>query len=121
VEARRARFSPDGKTLAVADDGWDISLWDLASPIPVRRAVLRGHQLQGWSGILRSFAFSPDGSRLASTAQDRRLILWDTASGALLRQWQLPVEPGQVAFAPDGRHVATGNSNGTIYLFRVGR
>jgi WD40 repeat protein len=121
VEARLVLFSPDGKTLAVTDDGWDISLWDLGSPVPMRRAVLRGHQLPGWSGILRSFAFSPDGSRLASTAQDRRLIVWSTAGGELLRQWQLPVEPSHVAFAPDGRHVATGNSNGTIYLFRVGK
>jgi WD40 repeat protein len=119
--ARHVLFSPDGKTLAVSDDNYDVYLWDLSSPIPVRRATLKGHQLQGWSGIHRSFAFSPDGSRLASTAQDRRLILWDTWTGALVRQWQLPVEPSQVAFTADGRHVATGNRDGTIYVFRVGR
>jgi WD40 repeat protein len=121
AEARHVLFSPDGKTLAVAGDGQEIYLWDLSSPLPVRRAVLRGHQLPGWSGIIRSLAFSPDGRLLASTAQDRRLILWDATSGTQRQQWQLPVEPKCVAFAADSRHVATGNSNGTVYVFRVGR
>jgi WD40 repeat protein len=122
ARASHVLFSPDGKTLAAAeDDSPGIHLWDLSCPLPMRRAVLRGHERPGWSGVVKSFAFSPDGGRLASTGMDRRLILWDAATGEKRREWLLGVEPRCVAFSPDGRHVATGNSDGTAYVLRVGR
>jgi WD40 repeat protein len=122
ARARLVLFSPDGRTLAAAGDNrWEIHLWDLSCPLPMRRAVLRGHERPGWSGVVKSFAFSPDGGRLASTGMDRRLILWDAATGQKRREWLLGVEPRGVAFSPDGRHVATGNSDGTAYVLRVGR
>jgi len=118
VEARHVAFAPDGKTLAYNGDDWAIHLWDLTSPVPVTRATLEGHKLPGWSGVVRDFAFSADGRRLVSGGQDRRVIVWDAASGQKLHEWKMPAEVNAVALAPDGRHVAIGNWNGTIYLVR---
>jgi WD40 repeat protein len=117
--AKHVVFSPDGKRLIFSDQEWNIHLWDLTSPIPVERLVLRGHELGGWSGILRALALSPDGRMLASSAQDKRVIVWDTTAGKKLHEWQLPGEVTALAFATDGRHLASGNRNGTIYILRI--
>jgi WD40 repeat protein len=47
VPARAVAFSPDGRTLAFGDDGWDVHLWDLTGPLPTELALLRGHELPG--------------------------------------------------------------------------
>jgi WD40 repeat protein len=119
VPARHVAFAPDGKTLAFDDGDWDIHLWDLTGPMPADRAVLRGHNLPGWAGIVHGIAFSPDGSLLASAGQDCRLIVWDSTSARKLHEWKLPGDTSSVAFAPDGRHLACGNANGTAYILRL--
>jgi eukaryotic-like serine/threonine-protein kinase len=76
-------FSPDGKSLAVAEANrsfffWDtpappsVKVWDLAS----RRLVAR---LNGHVGDVRAVAFSPDGKTLASGSDDGSMRLWKTA------------------------------------------
>jgi WD40 repeat protein len=120
VAARDVAFSPDGKTLAFNDGEWDVHLWDLTGPLPRERVALRGHSLPGWAGIVHAIAFSPDGGQLASVGQDRRLIVWETAHGEKRREWILPGQARSVAFAPDGRHLACGNFNGTVYVLRLG-
>ena len=50
---------------------------------------------------------------------DSFLILWDPATGNRLKEWQLPGPIGKVLFSPDGKHLATGNGNGTIYILRL--
>jgi WD40 repeat protein len=61
----------------------------------------------------------PNGTMIASASDDHRVILWETDSGKNRHEWLLPGPVHCVAFAPDGRHLATGNSNGTIYIFRL--
>jgi ribonuclease J len=36
-----------------------------------------------------------------------------------LREWKLPGGVWRAAFAPDGRHLATVNRNGTLYILRL--
>lgn len=105
-------FSPDGKTLAAGDWSAKIRLWNLDEPQPKEQAVLEGPQ-----AATLSLAFAPDGKTLACSAYG--VQLWDFAARTKLRGWQLPGQVGSVAFAPDGRHLATGNSNGTIYILRL--
>jgi WD40 repeat protein len=99
-------FSPDGLTLACAgarDRG--VALWDLVAR--ESRVVLGG---QG--GTVTSIAFSPDGELLASVTNSGSLFVWsldDPRSPVRSEKWNRAQAhtPGQVAFSPDGRWVAT--------------
>jgi hypothetical protein len=51
------------------------------------------------------------------------LVLWDAVGRKhhQQRRWQqLPGAVLSLAFAPDGRHLITANSNGTAYVLRLG-
>jgi len=104
-------FSPDGKTLASAGNGFDahnrpipgeIKLWDTVNG--QERATLKGHK-----DFVTSVAFSPDGKTLASASQDGTIKLWDAVSGQ--EQATLKGHTGEVyavAFSPDGKTLASG-------------
>ena len=51
--------------------------------------------------------------------RDGGVILWDGQSGERLRAWRLPGAVNAVAWAPDSRHLALANGNGTIYILRL--
>jgi hypothetical protein len=68
---------------------------------------------------IRFLVFLPDGKSLLSGSEGGELVWWDVPSEARLRRWQLPGRINGLACAADGRHVAIGNSNGTIYGFRL--
>ena len=110
--------SPDGKTVAsIAQDGV-IRLWDV--PRKRERLVLRGHIAPAWG-----LSFSPNGERLVSASFNGQVIVWDTTATevlpAKLHEWQLPGGVMRVSFAPDNRHVATLNDNGTTWIMRLPR
>jgi WD40 repeat protein len=69
--------------------------------------ILKGHDS---AKPVRSLAFAPDGTRLASSARDYRTFLWDLSTG----KHQAIDEDNSytVAFAPDGKQVATGRGSG---------
>ncbi|MFJ2555335.1 MULTISPECIES: hypothetical protein [unclassified Streptomyces] len=70
-----AAFSPDGRRLAMADQGGRVTLWD--GDGRRRLAVLT----PGVSGLARtSLAFSPDSRTVAVGGPDGSLRLWDTSS-----------------------------------------
>jgi formylglycine-generating enzyme required for sulfatase activity len=47
------------------------------------------------------------------------LLLWDIPGSKLRKELVLPDHANDIAFAADGRHIATANANGTVYLFRL--
>jgi WD40 repeat protein len=123
-------FSPDGQMLASGGCGkgnnlscvqGEIILWDVASRLPIGRP-LRGH-----SGVVNSVAFSPDGKTLASGSADGTVILWNVSTelntGVASRQpigQPLSGRSGSVqsvAFSPDGKTLASGNTDGTLILW----
>jgi RNA polymerase sigma factor (sigma-70 family) len=65
-------FSPDGRTLATADMGGAVRLWELPSCREIGR--LEGHR--GW---VQTVAFSPDGTRLVSGGLDTTGLVWDVS------------------------------------------
>jgi hypothetical protein len=116
-------FAPDGQTLASC--GMEtVRLWDVAAQAEQTYSPLMGHG----PGV-SSVAFSPDGQALASVDRvpdgglvptEYRLIWWDVASRTKRREWTLPKGGLRcVKFAADGRHLAVGGMNGTLYLLRV--
>jgi dipeptidyl aminopeptidase/acylaminoacyl peptidase len=107
-----ADFSPDGKLLAVASFFGDgtVRIWDLASRREVAQ-VTPGNRAR----------FSPDGRLLAAGAGGT-VRLWDVATWqqvATLRRRTDAVR--SLAFAPDSRTLAVGESEGTLRLWDVVR
>jgi WD40 repeat protein len=104
-------FGPDGKQLAVSTHARVVKLWDVVAKEEKR-------VYGGLTALCKSLAFAPDGQWLAGTQPDGRVIVWNTTTGEA-RDWKLPGPVQAVAFAPDSRHLATGNANGTIYILRL--
>ena len=89
-------------------------------------AVLTGH-----TGPVVSVAFSPDGKTLASGSADDTVRLWDLATGRQIGK-PLAVHAGpfnpaaansapfnSVSFSPDGKTLASGNTDSTARLWDV--
>jgi WD40 repeat protein len=113
-----AAFSPDGRTLAVADCGDSIFLWDVSA----RR----------WAGTLTSprcprggqVVFSPDGKTLALfSGGELTTCLWNLAT----RRETTLTDPGprpyvawtQGAFSPGGTTLAVADTTRNVYLWNL--
>jgi WD40 repeat protein len=101
----------DGSRLVSGHHQAAIKIWDMTN-----RKVL--HTLLNRGGRVEGVAFSPGGALVASV-DEKQLILWNTATGKKIREWPFPGRIRAVAFAPDGRHLLTGNHNSTIHVFRL--
>jgi cytochrome c-type biogenesis protein CcmH/NrfG len=120
-EVQSVVFSPDGQLLASTAGGLDdngknrggeVTLWDLATREP--RSTFSGGSAEGFGPV----AFSADGQMLAAADQGGRILVWHV-SGETLYDRKLPGPVLGVAFAPDGRHLATVNSDTTVYVLRL--
>jgi WD40 repeat protein len=103
-------FSPDGKTLAYADAGKGVVLWDVASGKVQRRV---GEAVRD----IAALAFARDGKTLAA-GTGNAIHLWRVEDGKELNALD-GHQAGviAVAFSPDGNSVATGSLDGTVRLW----
>ena len=120
-EATALAFSPNGKTLAVADDLGDVRLWDIAADRQIGPTMKAGVGFAPKVSSINSVSFSPDGKVLATASNDGTARLWNVATGQPIG---IPLLHGvdtvnTVVFSPDGSLLATGSSDGTIQLWDV--
>jgi WD40 repeat protein len=118
VEQANARhhFSPDGKTLFVAQ---------VPAPSYVKVIDLDSgkerYPRQGHVDMLNAVAVSPDGRILASAGHDRVVKLWDLAGRRVVRSLIAHTATIRgLSFSPDGRTLASGSADGTIVLWDAG-
>jgi WD40 repeat protein len=104
-------FSPDGRTLATANQSHISRIWDVSNAHhPRELATLTGH-----TGRVESVTFSPDGHTLATASADKTARLWDISDTRQPRE--LATLAGHtdfvstVAFGPDGHTLATGSGD----------
>lgn len=105
----RLAFAPDGRTMAVANDGRNPAtvLWDVAT---------NQQRLQFAGGF--PLAFSPDGKILATSA-GQGIVLRDVPTGKLIRQFgKYDGGISALAIARNGEILAAGTTN-AIYLWRI--
>jgi len=106
-------FAPDGKTFAAADEGSALT-WEVQS----------GRQIHWFAGPARcsvtGLSFSADRLTLAAKNTDG-LSLWDVTTHEVRRKLAHPDVVWSVAFAPDGKILATGDYAGVIRIYELER
>jgi WD40 repeat protein len=102
-------LSPDGKTVAVGDDGNAVHFLDLAA----------GKYLDGpgiHRGIVMVVSFAADGKQVLTQGSDAVACLWDAASGKPLQRFPPPAGAHNFSVSPDGKLLAVQSKQGTITL-----
>ncbi|MFY1675355.1 hypothetical protein ACN27G_36400 [Plantactinospora sp. WMMB334] len=116
-------LTPDGRLLSVGQDG-TVRRWDVGGPFDP--TIARPH-----GGLVHAARFSPDGSHLASAGIfDGTAKVWPApavATGSAPQEISAPAAPVvlgghvgmtmDVAFAPDGRRLASVDAAGTVRIW----
>lgn len=101
-------ISADGKLLATATEGGEVSLWEL--PKAALRLTYGEHESEVFS-----VAISPDKALVASSELDDSLHLWNAKNGNLVAKHPLECVDA-MSFSPDGKYLAATGGDETWLL-----
>ncbi len=108
-------YSPDGRLLASAGLDNAIQIWDVATGKTLR--TLFSTSLTEHTRGITAVAFHPAGDVLASSSV-RRIQIWDVRTGQELRTLTGSSRyVHSLAYSPDGKLLASGDSDQTIHLW----
>ncbi|MFO1486846.1 MAG: protein kinase [Verrucomicrobiota bacterium] len=107
-----ARFHPDGRRMLVSQVSGQAQLFDLLTRQPASPRF-------GPTNNLRGCSFSPDGRLVAAANEDSAAHVYRSEDGVELLQLEHPGPVFCTAFSPDGRHLATGCSDGVVRIWNL--
>jgi WD40 repeat protein len=114
--AAGAALSPDGGVaVAHANLSNELAFWDIRGK--AAEPFVRG---TGHLSFIRCLCFAPDSARVYSADNVGSILAW-TREGKPAGGWKMPGRVKALAPSPDGRHLATANADGTVYILRVGK
>ena len=105
-------FTPNGSHVVSSGADGNVRIWDLGAAGSTPPTVLTH------SGPTVS-TIAPNGKTLATAGLDGQIVLWDLGAGTRIGQIELSNRLRRITFAPDSRHLATSNDNGTVYILRI--
>jgi WD40 repeat protein len=111
-------YTPAGQLYAAGADG-KIKLWNPADGAMVKELIDPTLKDKAQRDFINTIKLNKDGSRLVAVGNGGWITIWNTADGKLLHSQKLPVQLYGLSISPDGKLIATGNINGTVYLIQM--
>jgi len=113
-------FSADGKVLATCTGTGTVCLWDAHRWNPLRQFESDGIADDLFSPG-NSTVWAPDGFAIARVNNKRRFVeILDSQSGVLLKELSTDSNTmTSISWSPDGKLIAAGITNGTVYLWDI--
>ncbi|MFT5426954.1 MAG: WD40 repeat protein [Gammaproteobacteria bacterium] len=120
-------YSPDGKTILTGSFDGTSRIWDAETG--QEKFILKGHSSPQFRAL-----FSPDGTWVATSTATSDLEvdkgsvqLWNANTGELKHSfdidysvlYQIEMKFLDIAFSPDGKHLAGGSGDGVVYVWDV--